>query len=195
MIKAQDVKKLREITGAGIVECKKALENSFGDFNEAIKYLQKNSVKIAGKKSGRNISEGYVGSYIHSNGKIGVLIEVDCETDFVARSEEFRALVSDLAMHIAASNPEYIDFNDIKTEIINEKKRELLFEMQGEKKHKELIEKIAEGKLKKQFEQICLLSQPFVKDSEKTIGELIIGKIAKFGENVKVKRFARFEIE
>lgn len=194
MIKAQDVKKLRESTGAGMVECKKALENSSGDFNEAIKYLQKNGMKIAGKKSGRDTSEGYVGSYIHSNGKIGALVEVDCETDFVARSEEFRGLVSDLAMHIAASNPEYVDSSEIKPEIVDEKKREFLAEMQNEKKPKELIEKIVEGKLKKQFEQICLLSQPFVKDSEKTVGDLIIEKIAKFGENVKVRRFARYEV-
>jgi elongation factor Ts len=195
MIKAQDVKKLREMTGAGMVECKKALEESSGDFDGAIKNLRKRGSKIADKKIGRGTSEGYIGSYIHSNGKIGVLIEVNCETDFVARGEEFRNLVHDIAMHIAASDPKYVSFKDISSETIKEKKEEFMDATKNEKKPKEIIEKIIEGKLKKHFDDVCLLTQPFVKDLEKTIEGLITEKIAKFGENVQVKRFVKFEIE
>jgi elongation factor Ts len=147
MIKAQDVKKLREMTGAGMVECKKALEESSGDFDGAIKNLRKRGSKIADKKIGRGTSEGYIGSYIHSNGKIGVLIEVNCETDFVARGEEFRNLVHDIAMHIAASDPKYVSFKDISSETIKEKKEEFMDATKNEKKPKEIIEKIIEGKL------------------------------------------------
>lgn len=195
MIKAQDVKKLRELTGVGMVSCKKALEESSGDFDGAIKNLRKRGSKIADKKIGRGTSEGYVGSYIHSNGKIGVLVEVNCETDFVARGEEFRNLVHDIAMHVAASNPKYVGFKDISPETIEEKKEEFAEATKNEKKPKEIIEKIIEGKLKKHFDEVCLLSQPFVKDPEKTIEELVTEKIAKFGENVQVKRFVKFEIE
>lgn len=195
MIKAQDVKKLREMTGAGMTSCKKALEESAGDFDGAIKNLRKRGSKIADKKIGRGTSEGYVGSYIHSNGKIGVLVEVNCETDFVARGEEFRNLVHDLAMHIAASDPKYVSYKDISPETLKERKEEFAEATKNEKKPKEIIERILEGKLKKHFDEVCLLSQPFVKDPEKTIGELITEKIAKFGENVKVNRFVKFEIE
>jgi len=194
MIKAEDVKKLREMTGAGMIACKKALLESSGDFDGAIKNLRKTGSKIADKKIGRGTSEGYVGSYIHSNGKIGVLVEVNCETDFVARSEEFRSLVHDLAMHIAATSPKYISLKDIGFETIEERKKEFAEATKNEKKPKEIIEKILEGKLKKHFDEICLLSQLFVKDPEKTVGELITEKIAKFGENVKVNRFVKFEI-
>lgn len=195
MIKAQDVKKLREITGVGMVLCKKALEESSGNFDEAIKNLRKSGSKIADKKIGRGTSEGYVGSYIHSNGKIGVLVEVNCETDFVARGEEFRNLVHDIAMHIAALNPKYVSSKDISPEMKKEKKEEFMEATKNEKKPKDIIEKIVEGKLKKYFDEVCLLSQPFVKDPEKTIEGLITEKIAKFGENVQVKRFVKFEIE
>ncbi len=195
MIKAQDVKKLREITGVGMVLCKKALEESSGNFDEAIKNLRKSGSKIADKKIGRGTSEGYVGSYIHSNGKIGVLVEVKCETDFVARGEEFRNLVHDIAMHIAALNPKYVSSKDISPEMTKEKKEEFMEATKNEKKPKDIIEKIVEGKLKKYFDEVCLLSQPFVKDPEKTIEGLITEKIAKFGENVQVKRFVKFEIE
>ncbi len=195
MIKAQDVKKLREITGVGMVLCKKALEESSGNFDEAIKNLRKSGSKIADKKIGRGTSEGYVGSYIHSNGKIGVLVEVKCETDFVARGEEFRNLGHDIAMHIAALNPKYVSSKDISPEMTKEKKEEFMEATKNEKKPKDIIEKIVEGKLKKYFDEVCLLSQPFVKDPEKTIEGLITEKIAKFGENVQVKRFVKFEIE
>lgn len=194
MIKAQDVKKLRDMTGAGMVECKKALEEASGDFDAAIKVLRKRGSKIADKKVGRGTAEGYVGSYIHSNGKIGVLVEVNCETDFVARSDEFRNLVRDLAMHVAASNPKYVNASDVAPESIREKKEEFAEETKNEKKPKEVIERILEGKMKKYLDEVCLLSQPFVKDADKTVQELITEKIAKFGENIQVKKFVRFEI-
>lgn len=194
MIKAQDVKKLRELTGAGMVECKKALEEASGDFDAAIKVLRKKGSKIADKKAGRGTAEGYVGSYIHSNGKIGVLVEVNCETDFVARGEEFRSLVHDLAMHIAAASPKYISAGEVDPGIIREKKEEFIEAAKNEKRPKEVIEKIIEGKMKKYLDEVCLLSQPFVKDPERTVGELVTEKIAKFGENIKVKKFVKFEI-
>jgi len=195
MIKAQDVKKLRDLTGAGMVECKKALEESSGDFDAAIKVLRKRGSKIADKKVGRGTAEGYVGSYIHSNGKIGVLIEVNCETDFVARGEEFRNLVHDLAMHIAAASPIYISAAEVDPASVREKKEEFTESTKNEKKPKEVIERIIEGKMKKYLDEVCLLSQPFVKDPEKTVGELVTEKIAKFGENIQVKKFAKFEIQ
>jgi len=195
MIKAQDVKKLRDLTGAGMVECKKALEESSGDFDAAIKVLRRRGSKIADKKVGRGTAEGYVGSYIHSNGKLGVLIEVNCETDFVARGEEFRNLVHDLAMHIAASSPKYVSAGEIEPDFIKEKKEEFIEATKNEKKLKEVIERIIEGKMKKYLDEVCLLSQPFVKNPEMTVGELIVEKIAKFGENIQVKKFAKFEIE
>ncbi len=194
MISAQEVKKLRDRTGASMAECKKSLEESAGDMDKAIKILQKSGSKIADKKCGRDMAEGYIGSYIHSNGKVGVLIEVVCETDFVARNEEFKKLTHDLAMHIAALNPEYVNCDEINSEIIKNKKAELLEEVKKENKPPEIMEKIVEGKVKKYFDEICLMSQPFVKNPETTIEELVTEKIAKLGENIKVKRFVRFEI-
>jgi len=194
MINAQDVKKLRDFTGAGMVDCKKALEESSGDFDAAIKVLRKRGSKIADKKVGRGTAEGYVGSYIHSNGKLGVLIEVNCETDFVARGDEFRSLVHDLAMHIAAASPKYVSTAEVDPESVKEKREEFAEATKNEKKPKEVIERIIEGKMQKYLEEVCLLSQPFVKDPEKKVGELVTEKIAKFGENIQVKRFAKFEI-
>lgn len=194
MINAQDVKKLRDMTGAGMVECKKAMEEASGDFDVAIKVLRKRGSRIADKKIGRGTAEGYVGSYIHSNGKVGVLIEIDCETDFVARSEEFRTLVRELAMHVAALNPIYVSASEVAPEFIKEKKEEFFEETKKEKKPKEVIERILEGKMRKYLDEVCLLSQPFVKNPDQTVQELVTEKIAKFGENIQVKRFVRFEI-
>ncbi|MCK5466633.1 translation elongation factor Ts [Candidatus Parcubacteria bacterium] len=194
MISAQEVKKLRDRTGAGMAECKKSLEESAGDMDKAIKILQKSGSKIADKKCNRDMAEGYIGSYIHSNGKVGVLIEVVCETDFVARNEEFKKLTHDLAMHIAALNPEYVNCDEIDSEIIKSKKEELSEEVKKENKPPEILEKIVEGKVKKYFDEICLMSQSFVKNPEMIIEELVTEKIAKLGENIKVKRFIRFEI-
>jgi elongation factor Ts len=194
MISAQEVKKLRDITGASMMECKKSLEESSGDMEKAKKIMQKSGSKIADKKCGRNMAEGYVGSYIHSNGKVGVLVEIICETDFVARNEEFKKLAHDLAMHIAATDPKYVSCDEIKSEIVKNKKEEFSEEVKKENKPPEIMEKMVEGKTKKYFDEICLMSQPFVKNPEITIEELVTKEIAKLGENIKIKRFIRYEI-
>ena len=181
MISAQEVKKLRDRTGASMIECKKSLEESSGDVERAMKILQKSGSKIADKKCGRDMSEGYIGSYIHSNGRVGVLTEVSCETDFVAKNKEFQELTHDLAMHIAALNPKYVDESEIDAEIIKSKKEEISEEVKKENKPAEILEKIVEGKVKKCFDEICLMSQPFVKNPEMTIEELVTEKIAKLG--------------
>lgn len=194
MITAQEVKNLRDRTGASMMGCKKALEESSGDIEKAIKILQKSGSKIADRKCGRDTAEGFIGSYIHSDGKIGVLVEVNCETDFVAKGDEFMKLTHNLAMHIAASSPEYVSSDEINPAEIESKKEELEREVKKENKPQEIMEKIVKGKLKKYFDEICLLSQPFVKDTNITVEELITEKIAKTGENIKVKKFVRFEI-
>ncbi|MDF1498398.1 MAG: translation elongation factor Ts [Patescibacteria group bacterium] len=194
MITAQEVKNLRDRTGASMMQCKKALEESSGDIDGAIKILQKSGSKVADKKCGRGTGEGYIGSYIHSNGKVGVLIEVNCETDFVAKNEEFKELAHDLAMHVAAANPKYVDRREIDPEEIKTKKEELIEEVKKENKPENIAEKIVEGKVKKHFDEICLLNQPFVKNPDLTVEQLITEKIAKLGENIKINRFVRFEI-
>ena len=194
MITAQEVKNLRDRTGASMMGCKKALEESSGDVEKAMKILQKSGSKIADKKCGRDTAEGCIGSYIHSNGKIGVLVEVNCETDFVAKGDEFTELTHDLAMHIAASSPKYVSYDEIDSADIESKKKESTEEVKKENKPQEILEKIVEGKVKKYFNEICLLSQPFVKNTDITVEELITEKIAKMGENIKVKKFIRFEM-
>jgi len=194
MVTIQEIKKLRDHTGASVTECKKALEASSGSIKKAIEMLQKRGSKIADKKCGRNMSEGFIGSYIHNNGKIGALVEISCETDFVARSDEFRMFAHDLAMHIVASNPEYVDYDKISQEAIKSKKEEILKEARKENKPQEIVNKIAEGRVKKYFDGICLLTQPFVKDPDRTVNDLVVEKIAKIGENIKVNRFVRFEM-
>jgi len=194
MITAQEVKNLRDRTGASMMGCKKALEESSGDIEKAIKNLQKGGSKVADKKCGRDMAEGWIGSYIHSNGKIGVLVEVSCETDFVAKGDEFMELTHNLAMHIAASNPRYVSYDEINPADMESKRKELAEEVKKENKPQEIMEKIIEGKVKKYFDEICLLSQPFVKDTDMTVEELITEKIAKTGENIKVKKFVRFEM-
>lgn len=194
MITAKEVKNLRDLTGASMMRCKKALEESSGNVEKAVKMLQKNSSRAAGKKQGRSTGEGYIGCYVHSNGKIGVLVEVNCETDFVARGNEFREFVHDLAMHVAAVNPDYISYDEIDPDVIKSKKEKFIEETKKENKPSGIIQKIVEGRVKKYFDEICLLNQPFVKDPDKTVGELTTEKIAKFGENIRIKRFVRFEM-
>ncbi len=191
-ITAQMVKELREKTGAGMMECKKALEQSGGDFNKALEYLRQKGLATAQKKAGRAASEGIIASYIHMD-KIGVMLELNCETDFVARNEEFRQLAKDIAMHIAASNPQYISRDDVPQEII-EKEREIYKAQITGNKPPQVVEKIIEGKLEKFFEDMCLLNQPFIREPERKIGDLITEKIAKFGENIVVRRFVRFQV-
>ncbi len=194
MISAQDVKKLRESTGASMMQCKKALEESKGNFEEAIKIMQKNGSKIAEKKSGRDTSEGLIGSYIHTDGKSGVMVEINCETDFVAKGEDFRQFSHDIAMHIMAMNPKYVSVEEIDKKIIEEKRKEITENSKSENKPADIMEKIIEGRVKKNLEDVSLLSQPFVKDPSITIQQLLTEKIAKFGENVKIKRFIKLEV-
>ncbi|MCX8034114.1 MAG: translation elongation factor Ts [Thermodesulfovibrio sp.] len=191
-ITAQMVKELREKTGAGMMECKKALEHSGGDFNKAIEYLRQKGLATAQKKAGRSASEGIIASYIHMD-KIGVMLELNCETDFVARNEEFRQLAKDIAMHIVASNPQYISKDDIPQEVIEKEKEIYKAQIKGNKPP-QVVEKIIEGKLEKFFEDMCLLNQPFIREPEKKIQDLITENIAKFGENIVIRRFVRFQV-
>ncbi|MGC8796209.1 translation elongation factor Ts [Thermodesulfovibrio sp.] len=191
-ITAQMVKELREKTGAGMMECKKALEASGGDFDKAIEYLRQKGLATAQKKATRDAREGIITSYIHMD-KIGVMLELNCETDFVARNEEFRQLGKDIAMHIAASNPQYIKREDVPEEVINKEKEIYKAQIKGNKPP-QVVEKIIEGKLEKFFEEMCLLEQPFIKEPEKKIKDLINETIAKFGENIVVRRFVRFQV-
>jgi len=193
-IKAELVKELRQRTGIGMMECKKALQESNGDIDKAITILRKKGYSRAQEKMSRETREGVVGSYIHLNGKIGVLVEVNCESDFVARNKEFKELVKNIAMHIAASDPVYVSPEEIPSEEI-EKEREIIREQfKDSNKPPEIVDKIIEGKLKKFYEEVCLENQPYIKEDKISVKEHITSYIAKFGENIKVRRFARFEL-
>lgn len=194
MVSASDVKELRERTGAGFLECKTALVESNGDLDKAIQYLTEKGIRAAEKKAGRIANEGKIHSYIHSNGKVGVLIEVNCETDFVARTDDFQTFVNDLALHIAASNPRYLDKTSVPEEDV-EKERQI-FRIQAEESGKKgpVIEKIVEGKVGKFYEESCLMHQAFVKDPDKSIDDLVKGMIAKLGEKISVRRFIRYQL-
>lgn len=194
MVTAQEVKSLRDRTGVSMMQCKKALEESSGDVEQAIKILQKSGSKVADKKCGRTATEGFIGSYIHSNGKVGVLIEINCETDFVAKNEDFKELSHDLAMHIAASDPKYVSYEQIDPEEMKKKKEELAEEVKKENKPEDIAVKIVEGRVKKHFDEVCLMTQQYIKDPDLTVEQLIVKKIAKLGENIKISRFERFEI-
>lgn len=194
-IDSKIVVQLREQTGAGIVECKNALDEAGGDFAKAMEILKKKGEIRAAKKSAeREAKEGLVHAYIHANGKVGAMVLVSCETDFVARNEEFQAFVHDIAMQVAATNPLYIKPEDIPEETVAKEKEMYLEEFQGVEKPAGVVEKIIEGKLQKYYADACLLKQPFVKDEDITIEELINQKIAKIGEKIEVKRFVRFEV-
>jgi len=190
------VKKLREMSGAPMMECKKALEETQGDPEQAFTLLRKRGIASAAKKSGRPTGEGVVGSYIHAGGKIGVLVEVNCETDFVARNEEFQALVHDLAMQICATDPRFIRKADVTPEVLAREKEVLRAQAAASGKPEAVLDRIVEGKLGKFYEDTCLYEQHFIKDTTgtMTISELIASKIAKFGENITVSRFARFKV-
>jgi len=193
-VKAEMVKELRQRTGIGVMECKQALKESKGDIEKAIIGLRKKGYARARDKMSRETAEGIVSSYIHLNGKIGVLIEVDCESDFVARNDEFKELVKNIAIHIAASNPRYISSEEIAAQVLEEEKEIIREQFKDSNKPPEIIEKIIEGKLGKFYEQVCLLDQPYVKDDKISIRKFIASYIAKFGENIQIKRFARFEL-
>ncbi len=193
-IKAADVKELRTITGAGMMDCKKALVECEGNMGNAVDFLRKKGIASAAKKAGRIATEGAVGSYIHGAGKIGVLVEVNCETDFVTKTDAFQDLVKDICMHIAAANPLYLKREDIPAETI-EKEREIYKEQALQTgKPEKVIDRIVDGKLEKHFKDVCLLDQTFVKDTDKDIKGLIVEKISSIGENISIRRFARFHL-
>lgn len=192
-ISAKMVKELREKTAAGMMDCKKALTETNGDMEKAVEYLREKGLSKAAKKSGRLASEGLVESYIHG-GRIGVLVEVNSETDFVAKNEEFQTFVKDIAMHIAAENPLYVKKDEVPEEVVEKEKDFLTKQALAEGKPEKIVEKMVEGRISKYYNEICLLEQPFVKDPDKTVGELLNEKIAKIGENLSIRRFARFEV-
>ena len=193
-ISAGLVKELREKTGAGMMDCKKALQETSGDFEKAIDYLRKKGIASASKKLGRVAKEGAVASYIHGEGRVGVLLEVNCETDFVARTEQFRAFVRDVAMHIAAASPSWVTPEEVPADIIAKEKEIAIALMQASGKPAAVLENIAEGKIKKFYEDNCLLHQAFVKDPNKTIDQLTKELIATLGENIGVRRFTRYAL-
>ncbi len=197
-ITASAIKALREKTGAGMMECKNALAEAGGDETQAIDILRKRGLASAKKKEGRIAAEGAVGSYIHMGGKVGVLVEVNCETDFVARTEEFQALVKDIAMHIAAAEPRYVSREEVPAGVL-EKERDIARgqarnDPKNANKPEQVIEKIVEGRLNKFFEEAVLLDQPFVKDPAKTVNDLLTEKVAATGERIAVRRFARYKM-
>ncbi len=193
MITAEMVKQLRERTGAGMMDCKKALVESNGDMDKAVEYLREKGLATAAKKAGRIAAEGIVDAYIHGDGRIGVLVEVNIETDFAAKNKEFREFVKDIAMQIAASKPEYIRREDIPAEVIEREKEILKTQALNEGKPEKVVDKIVEGRLEKFYKDVCLLEQPWIKDPDKTINQLLMEKIAVIGENINIRRFARFE--
>jgi len=193
-ISAAQVKELRQKTGAPMMDCKQALEEAKGDLEQAIVHLRKKGVATAAKKATRVTSEGSVASYIHAGGKIGVLVEINCESDFVARTDDFKDLVHDIAMHIAASDPKYIRREDVTPEAYEREKEIYREQAKATGKPQNVVEKIVEGKMGKFYEEVCLYDQPFIKEQTITISQLIASKIGKLGENVSVRRFARFKV-
>ncbi|MEA5092231.1 Elongation factor Ts [bioreactor metagenome] len=188
------VKELRERTGAGMMDCKKALTETDGDIDKAIDFLREKGLAAAAKKAGRVAAEGLVYSYIHGGGRIGVLVEVNCETDFVAKTEQFQTLVKDVAMHIAAANPSYLTRDEVPTTELDHEKEVLSEQARNEGKPEKIIEKMVAGRIEKYYKEVCLLDQPFVKDPDKTISQLVTESIAKIGENISVRRFARYQL-
>ncbi len=188
------IKELRQKTGAGVMDCKEALVECGGDMEKAVEYLRKKGLATAAKKASRAASEGLVASYIHAGGKIGVLVEVNCETDFVAKTDEFQALVKDICMQIAASSPQYVSREDVPEEVV-EKEKEIYREQALESgKPEKVVDRIVEGKISKFFEEVCLLEQDFIKDPDKKVKDVVTEAIAKLGENIVVRRFARFAL-
>jgi len=194
MISASVVKELRERTGAGMMDCKKALTESGGDIDKAIEFLREHGLAAAAKKAGRIATEGLVESYIHGGGRIGVLLEINCETDFVAKTDEFKTLAKDIAMQIAASKPEYVRSDEVPQEEIEKEKEILRNQARNEGKPENIIDRMVDGRISKYYEQVCLYNQSFVKNPDLTIEGLIQEKIAKIGENISVRRFVRYEL-
>jgi len=193
-ISAGMVKELREKTGAPMMDCRNALTEAKGDMEEAVVVLRKRGMASAAKKASRTASEGAVGTYIHAGGKIGVLLEINCESDFVARTPDFQELLKDIAMHIAATDPRYIRKEDVTAEDLDREKEIYRAQAAQTGKPAPVIEKIVEGKMSKFYEEVCLLEQPFIKEQTVTIAQLIAQKVGKLGENIQVRRFARFKV-
>ncbi len=193
-INARQVKDLRDATGAGVLDCKKALQECGGDLDKAVEALRTKGLAEAQKKAGRSTEEGLIDSYIHLNGKIGVLLEINCETDFVARTDQFQELAHDLCMQVAAADPTYVDRDEVPEEIVEQERRILMEQAKSEGKPEEIAQKIVDGRIEKFFAQICLVDQAFIKDPDRTIEEVIKEYVATLGENIQVRRFARYAL-
>ena len=192
-VTAAMVKELRERTGAGMLDCKKMLIEANGDMDKAIDLLREKGLAAAAKKAGRIAAEGLVDSYIHMGGKIGVLVEVNCETDFVANTDRFKALCHDIAMHIAAAKPEFLDKADVPTDNLEKEKEVLRAQALNEGKPEKIVERMVEGRIEKYYKEVCLMEQPFVKDPDKTIRDLISEATVAIGEKISIRRFVRYE--
>jgi elongation factor Ts len=193
-ISAQMVKELRQTTGSGILDCKKALEHSEGDLDKAIEYLREKGLAKAAGKAGRATREGLIEAYVHAGSRVASLVEVNCESDFVARTEEFQGLAHNLAMQVVASRPQYVTPEDIPEAVLEQEKSIYRAQMADAGKPPHVIDKIVEGKLNKFYEEACLMKQPFIKDDDKTVEQLTLEMIAKLGENIVIRRFVRFEL-
>ena len=193
-ITAALVKELRERTGAGMMECKQALVEAKGDLAEGEVVLRKRGISSAGKKSGRATSQGLIGTYIHAGGQLGVMVEVNCESDFVARTEDFKALVHDVAMHIAAADPAYLRQEDVPATVLEKEEEIARDRARAEGKPEKVLDRIVEGRIAKFYEETCLMDQPFVKEGTLTIDQLVKTKIAKLGENITIPRYVRFKV-
>ena len=194
MITASMVKELRTRTGVGMMDCKKALTEANGDMEKAVDILREKGLSKAAKKAGRIAAEGIVGSYIHGNGRIGVLVEVNCETDFVAQTEGFHALVKDIALQIAAANPLYVSREEVPADVISHEKEVYRQEALNEGKPEKIVDRMVEGRVEKYFKEVCLLDQPFIKDGDKTINDVVLEATVKMGEKVSIRRFTRYQI-
>ncbi|MDF2836310.1 MAG: translation elongation factor Ts [Paenibacillus sp.] len=193
-VSASAVKELRERTGAGMLDCKKALDETGGDVDKAIALLREKGLAAAANKAGRIATEGVVESYIHAGGRIGVIVEVNCETDFVAKTDQFREFARDIAMQIAAANPKFVRREEVPTDELEKEKEILKNQALNEGKPEKIVEKMVEGRISKYYEEYCLLEQNFIKDPDKTINELLNEKISKIGENISIRRFVRYEL-
>ncbi len=193
-ISAADVKKLRDKTDVGMMDCKKALEETGGNFDKAVELLRKKGMQVANKRAGREASEGMVDAYIHMGGKMGVLVEVNCESDFVAKSDNFKAFVKDVSMHIAASDTQYVSRDQVPAEVVEKEKSILKEQALASGKPENIVDKMVEGRINKFFEERCLLDQPFVKDPDKSIQQLLDDLMGKTGEKCQIRRFAKFQL-
>jgi elongation factor Ts len=193
-VSAAQIKLLRERTGAGMMDCKKALTECNSDMDKACDFLREKGLAAAAKKEGRVAAEGTVESYIHGGGRIGVLLEVNCETDFVARGDEFKVLVRDLGLHIAAANPQYLNKEDVPADVLQHEKDILRAQALNEGKPEKIIEKMVDGRIEKFYKEVCLMDQPFVKDPDKSVRDLVLDKTAKIGERIVIRRFTRYEL-